>query len=55
MLLMVTNRRIIDGQYGDEKKPNKNFEYQYSCNGKKRRNDKFEKVGKRGFETALLS
>ena len=54
MLFMVTNRRIIDGQYGDEERPNKKFEYQYSYNKKKRGNDKFEKTGKRGFETALL-
>jgi len=54
MLFMVTNRRIIGGQYGDEERPNKKFEYQYSYNNKKRGRDMFEKTGKRGFETALL-
>jgi len=54
MLFMVTNRRIINGQYGDEERPNKRFEYQYSYNKKARGEDNFEKTGKRGFETALL-
>ena len=34
MLFMVTNRRIINGKYGDEEKPNSKFEYQYAYNGK---------------------
>ena len=55
MLFMVTNRRIIDGKYGDEEKQNRKFEYQYEYNGKSRGNDKFEKIGKKGFEIALLS
>lgn len=54
MLLMVTNRRIIGGQYGDEEKPNRKFEYQYAYNGKPRNKDKFEKTGKKGFEIALF-
>ena len=55
MLFMITNRRIINGEYGDEEKPNKKFEYQYSYNKKNRGDDKFEQIGKRGFETALLA
>jgi len=51
---MVTNRRIIDGEYGDEEKPNRKFEYQYAYNGRERGKDKFEKNGKKGFEVALL-
>jgi len=55
MLFMVTNRRVIDGHYGDEEKPNRKFEYQYGYNKKSRGIDKFEKSGKKGFELALLS
>lgn len=55
MLFMVTNRRIINGKYGDEEKPNSRFEYQYAYNGKKRKRDGFEKTGKKGFEVALLA
>lgn len=54
MLFMVTNRRIIGGEYGDEERVNKKFEYQYSYNNMERKKDKFEKTGKKGFETALL-
>jgi esterase/lipase superfamily enzyme len=52
---MVTNRRVINGEFGDEEKPNKKFEYQYSYNKKKRGQDRFEKSGKKGFEIALLN
>jgi len=52
---MVTNRRIIDGEYGDEERPNKKFEYQYAYNKKERGQDRFEKTGQKGFETALLA
>jgi len=55
MLFMVTNRRIMDGKYGDEERPNKKHEYQYAYNWKKRGEDGFEKTGKKGFETALLA
>jgi len=55
MLFMVTNRRIIDGKYGDEERLKEKFEYQYAYNKKKRGEDKFEKTGKKGFETALLA
>jgi len=55
MLFMVTNRRIINGKFGDEEKPNKKFDYQYSYNEKTRGQDKFEKSGKKGFEIALLN
>jgi len=52
---MVTNRRISNGEYGDEEKPNRKFDYLYSYNNGQRKSDKFEKSGKKGFETALLS
>ena len=55
MLFMVTNRRIVDGKYGDEEKPNKRYDYQYAYNRKRRGEDGFEKSGKNGFETALLA
>lgn len=55
MLFMVTNRRIINGQYGDEEKRHRKFEYQYEYNNKSRGKDKFEKIGKNGFEKALLN
>lgn len=54
MLFMVTNRRIKNGKYGDEERPNKKFEYQYAYNKKNRGDDRFEKTGKAGFEIALL-
>lgn len=55
MIFMVTNRRIINGEYGDEERPNKKYEYQYSYDRKERGEDKFEKSGRKGFETALLT
>lgn len=55
MLFMVTNRRIIDGKYADEEKPGNKYEYQYAYNQKERGQDKFEKTGQKGFETALLA
>ena len=48
MLFMVTNRRIMNGAYGDEERPNKKYEYQYAYNKKARGQDKFEKTGKTG-------
>lgn len=54
MLFMVTNRRVIDGKYGDEEKKNRKFEYQYEYNEKSHGKDKFEKAGKKGFEVVLL-
>ena len=55
MLFMVTNRRIIDGDYGDEERPNNKFEYQYAYNRQARGEDRFEKSGKKGFESTLLA
>lgn len=55
MLFMVTNRRIVDGEYSDEEKPNKKFEYQYAYNQAARGEDRFTKSGQKGFETALLT
>jgi len=54
MLLMVTNRRIENGKYSDEEKPNNKFEYQYGYNNKSRGKDGFDKSGKKGFGIALL-
>ena len=54
MLFMVTNRRVENGRYSDEEKPNNKFEYQYSYNNKPIKKDGFNKAGKKGFETALL-
>ena len=55
MLLMATNRRIVKGQYGDEERPHKKFEYQYAYNKGPRGADAFQKTGKKGFEVALFS
>lgn len=55
MLFMVTNRRVIDGKYSDEEKPNRKFEYQYQYNAHSQGDDQFDKTGKKGFEAALLS
>jgi len=55
MLFMVTNRRIIDGKYGDEERLNKKFEYQYAYNREQRGEDAFEKTGRAGLEAALLA
>ncbi|MEH6472587.1 MAG: alpha/beta hydrolase [Halopseudomonas sp.] len=55
MIFMVTNRRIINGKYGDEEQRNKKFDYLYDYNNASRGKDKFNKRGRRGFETALLS
>ena len=54
MLLMVTNRRKVGKKYGDEEKSNKKYDYQYAYNQLQRGNDAFEKIGKKGFEVALL-
>ena len=54
MLFMVTNRSIRGGKYSDEEKPNRKFDYLYAYNKKSRGKDKFEKSGKKGFQTALL-
>lgn len=56
MLFMVTNRRIVNGEYGDEERLHNKFEYQYSYNSEQPRGkDRFERVGKAGFERALFS
>src|SRR5690606_14399754 len=55
MLFMVTNRRIVDGEYSDEERPNKKYKYQYAYNNLERGQDRFEKTGQKGFETALLA
>lgn len=54
MLFMVTNRRVIDGQYGDEEKLKNKFDYLYAYNRETRGEDAFERSGRKGFETALL-
>lgn len=55
MLFMVTNRRVINGKYGDEERPHKKFEYQYAYNKQARGEDAFLKTGKKKFELALFS
>ena len=54
MLFMVTNRRIRNGRYDDEEKPNFGYEYQFEYDGGPRRQDGFTKRGKEGFKSALL-
>ena len=54
MLFMATNRRIRNGVYGDEERPNFRFEYQYHHKDDPVGSDGFERIGKRGFEVALL-
>lgn len=55
MLLMVTNRRKKNGQYGDQEMPNKKFEYLYNHKNGPHGQDGFNKTGKKGFETRLLA
>lgn len=55
MLLMVTNRVGRNGRYGDEAKPNHKYDYLYHYNGKPIGLDGFDSVGKKGFQTALLT
>jgi esterase/lipase superfamily enzyme len=52
---MVTNRRIMDGKYGDEEKRSKKYDYRYAYNYLDRGKDAFEKTGRKGFEAALLA
>lgn len=54
MLFMVTNRRIVNGRYGDEEKPNKKFDYRFDYRHGDQGADGFKQTGKRGFEAALL-
>lgn len=55
MLFMVTNRRVINGKYGDEQRRHHRFEYQYQYNHKERGKDGFGQTGRDGFEKALMS
>ncbi|WP_117232854.1 alpha/beta hydrolase [Vibrio maerlii] len=55
MLFMVTNRRIVKGEYGDEEQLNHKFDYLYAYNNEERGKDKFDSSGKKGFEVALLA
>ena len=55
MLLMVTNRRFVNGRYGDEEKPNNKFDYRYGYDRKPAGRGDFEQVGKIGFEAAMLT
>lgn len=54
MLLMVTNRRVINGRYSDEERPAYKYEYLYDYDHKPAHQDGFNKKGQRGFEAALL-
>ena len=55
MLFMVTNRRIADGQYGDEEMRGHKYAYLYGYMDKPRGQDGFAHKGQSGFETALLA
>ena len=55
MLFMVTNRRVVDGKYGDEEMRGHNFECQYEHINGPRGEDGFAKKDKKGFESALLA
>jgi esterase/lipase superfamily enzyme len=46
---------MIAGNYSDEEKQNKKFDYLYAYNKKPRTKDRFESRGKIGFEKALLA
>jgi len=54
MLFMVTSRRLRNGKYGDEEKPNHKFDYLYEYNYQPRLSDNFTKTGRSGFEKALF-
>lgn len=52
MLFMVTNRRINNGEYGDEERAGKKFDYQYDYSSS---DGVFTKAGRRGFEQTLMA
>jgi hypothetical protein len=54
MLLMVTNRRIIGGEYGDEEQRRYGYHYLYDYMGGATGRDGFNSRGRQGFETVLL-
>ncbi|MCG6887037.1 MAG: alpha/beta hydrolase [Proteobacteria bacterium] len=55
MLMMVTSRRVSDGEYGDEEQSRYGYDYLYQYTNGAQGGDGFDKRGKRGFEMALLS
>jgi esterase/lipase superfamily enzyme len=55
MLLMVTNRRIVKGEYSDEEMLNKKYDYLYDYNHGAPGKDGFMKSGKEGFKATLLT
>ena len=54
MLLMVTSRRIVNGEYGDEEQSRHGYHYLYDYMGGAVGRDGFNSRGRRGFETVLL-
>lgn len=54
MLLMVTNRRIRNGEYSDEEQRNYGYHYLYDYRGGAVGADGFDGRGRLGFEAALL-
>ena len=55
MLMMVTNRRMAQGQYADEEQPRYGYDYLYDYMDGPQGADGFNKKGKAGFEKALLA
>jgi hypothetical protein len=54
MLLMVTNRCKVKGEYGNEEQLKRQFDYLYDYNHLPMGQDGFNQTGKTGFETSLL-
>ncbi len=55
MLFMVTNRRIVNGEYSDEEQRRHGYHYLYDYKGDEPGRDGFHSRGQRAFEVALLS
>lgn len=55
MLMMVTNRRMTGGAYGNEEQRDFRYDFLYQYNNAARGEDAFTERGKRGFELALLA
>ncbi|MCP4340870.1 MAG: hypothetical protein GY799_18770 [Desulfobulbaceae bacterium] len=54
MLFMATNRRIIDGNYGDEERPKDKYEYQYAYNKKKGEKTNLRKLARKDLKRHCL-
>ena len=55
MILMVTSRRIRNGEYSDEEQRSYGYHYLFDYRHGERGQDGFDQRGKQGFEAALLS